>query len=146
MTSNLGSQLLLNGLDDAGEISEAARSSVLTLLSQTFRPELLNRIDETVLFRPLSTDDLARIVTIQLDQLNTRLKDRGLRLSATQEALAHIATASYDPRFGARPLRRFLQREVETPLARQLIGGQLGADGPLELGVQGEKLTFSLAS
>ncbi|WP_432837343.1 ATP-dependent chaperone ClpB [Dactylosporangium sp. CA-092794] len=138
MTSNLGSQLLLEGVTAGGELTEAARTGVLDLLRGAFRPEFLNRIDETVLFKPLTLAELEQIVDLLLDDLRGRLAERRVGLRVTPEARHFIAEAGYDPVFGARPLRRFLQRQLETRIGRQLLvtgadSGEitvdLGADG-----------------
>jgi len=129
MTSNLGSQYLLEGLvttgDSAGEITDEARTAVLAELRRAFRPEFLNRIDETVLFKPLTLPEIEQIVDLMLDQLRHRLAERQLRLQVTDAARRYIATAGFDPVYGARPLRRYLQREVETRIGRALLSGDI---------------------
>ncbi|MCB9731084.1 MAG: ATP-dependent chaperone ClpB [Deltaproteobacteria bacterium] len=128
MTSNVGSPLLLEGMDADGGIPERVRDQVMTQLRQTFRPEFLNRIDEIALFTPLSRSEIKKIVKIQLDRVGKRLGDRQIRFEATDDALAFIANAGYDPVFGARPLKRYIQRHVETALGRRIIAGDV-ADG-----------------
>ena len=144
MTSNIGSQQLLNGINDEGEISEEARELVLQLLRQTFRPELLNRIDETVLFRPLGTKDLARIVDIALHDLNRRLEERAARYRDPRGVELYRERLN-DPRFGARPLRRFLQRSRDAAgeKAHRRRAGRGRSPGAA---ADGRPLTFSMAS
>jgi len=125
MTSNVGSPYLLEGVTPDGEIEEEARARVLAELRAHFRPEFLNRIDEIVLFKPLTREEIERIVDLQLDDLRRRLTERRIELELTEPARRMIAEAGYDPVFGARPLRRYLQREVETPIARALLAGEI---------------------
>jgi len=124
MTSNIGSPFLLENAGD-GEIDEATRSKVLGEMRQHFRPEFLNRVDETVLFSPLTKDELKKIVDLQLALLQKRLDDRRITLTLTTEAKDYIADAGYDPVYGARPLKRLLQKEVETGLSRKLLAGDI---------------------
>ncbi|MEM7243741.1 MAG: ATP-dependent chaperone ClpB [Acidobacteriota bacterium] len=123
MTSNLGSRELLEGVGDDGSISEAARAGVERELRSAFRPEFLNRLDATVLFTPLSLDQVESIVDIMVTRLAQRLEGRGLRLELTSAGRRQVAEQAHDPVFGARPLRRYLQQRVETVLARALIAG-----------------------
>src|SRR3954451_8574987 len=125
MTSNIGSLHLLEGIDNSGEIPEDARERVMAELRGGFRPEFLNRVDEIVLFKPLTLQEIERIVDLQFAGIRSRLADRRLTLEVTEAARALIAREGYDPVYGARPLRRFIQREVETRIARALIGGQI---------------------
>jgi ATP-dependent Clp protease ATP-binding subunit ClpB len=125
MTSNIGSLHLLDGIDDRGEIPEDARDRVMAELRAGFRPEFLNRVDEIVLFKPLTLQEIERIVDLQFAGIRARLADRRLTLEVTEPARALIAREGYDPVYGARPLRRFIQREVETRIARALIGGDI---------------------
>jgi ATP-dependent Clp protease ATP-binding subunit ClpB len=98
---------------------------VIAELRRHFRPEFLNRVDETVVFHPLDTDHLAKIVDIQLDRLRVRLAERRITLTLSPAALRHLAERGYDPVYGARPLKRLIQQEIETPIARQLVKGEL---------------------
>ncbi|MBN1557918.1 MAG: ATP-dependent chaperone ClpB [Lentisphaerae bacterium] len=123
MTSNIGSPRLLDGIDARGDIKEETRTAVLDELRRVFRPEFLNRVDEVVLFKPLALEEIERIVDLQTEELRRRLEGRGLSLALTEDARAFIAREGYDPVYGARPLKRFLQREIESPLARRIIGG-----------------------
>ena len=127
LTSNLGSQYLLEGIDDRGEISEAAREAVSRELHRAFRPEFLNRLDETILFRPLTKENLSGIIDIMVSALRERLAERSLKLEITDEAKALIIERGFDPLYGARPLRRTLQSSVETLLARRILSGDLAA-------------------
>lgn len=122
MTSNIGSGYLLEGTVN-GEITEAARENVFTELKMHFRPEFLNRIDDIILFKPLAADEIMEIIDILLRDLQRRLAQRSISVSLTDEAKRFILNAAYDPVFGARPLKRYLQKYVETALARQLIAG-----------------------
>src|ERR1700730_17257136 len=125
MTSNIGSMYLLEGLTDSGEIRPDARDLVMGELRSHFRPEFLNRVDEIVLFKPLTLEEIERIVDLQIADVRRRLADRRLTVELTEAARALIAEQGYDPVYGARPLRRYIQREVETMIGRALIGGQI---------------------
>src|SRR5690606_2119753 len=111
---NIGSPLLLEGVRADGTIEERARQGVESALRQAFRPEFLNRIDEIALFKPLTKREIERIVGLQLQRLGQRLQEQGLTLEPTEEALTFIANSGYDPTYGARPLKRYIQRHVET--------------------------------
>jgi ATP-dependent Clp protease ATP-binding subunit ClpB len=128
MTSNIGSLHLLDGITEAGEIRDDARERVMGDLRGHFRPEFLNRLDEIVLFKPLTLREIERIVELQMDDVARRLSDRRLTLELTEAAEELIARTGYDPVYGARPLRRYIQREVETRVARALVGGEI-SDG-----------------
>lgn len=121
MTSNLGSQMLLEGIDDNGEIKEGAKEAVENTLKQHFRPEFLNRIDEIVFYKPLTKDEIKDIVDLLIVDLQKRLDDKQLYITLSEEAKAYIVEEGYDPLYGARPLKRFLQRNVETLIGRILI-------------------------
>ncbi len=142
MTSNIGSNLLLEGISPDGEFGDGAREAVMGELRRHFRPEFLNRVDETVLFRPLLRDQIKSIVELMLKQLRVRLEDRKISLELSPEAANFIADAAYDPVYGARPLRRYLQQRVETPLARKLISGELRDGQKVEIGLKDEDLVF----
>ncbi len=128
MTSNIGSPLLLEGVSSEGQIDEGTRDAVMAELRRGFRPEFLNRIDEIALFLPLTRAEIKRIVALQLKGLQKRLADRQITFEPTEAALDVIATAGYDPVYGARPLKRYIQRHVETSLGRKLVAGDI-ADG-----------------
>ncbi|WP_243547130.1 ATP-dependent chaperone ClpB [Pseudodesulfovibrio tunisiensis] len=128
MTSNLGAEFMLDGIDQSGEFRPGVEEQVMEVLRHHFRPEFLNRVDETVLFRPLHPEQLMGIIDLLAAGLRRRLEDRKIGLELTDRARRFIAEAAYDPNFGARPLHRYLQVHLETPLARRIIGGEL-ADG-----------------
>ena len=127
MTSNIGSRYLLEGVT-ADTISESVRESVMADLRKTFRPEFLNRVDETILFKPLTLEEITRIVDLLLADLNRRLAEKRISVVLDSKAKDWVAEKGYDPVFGARPLKRFLQRQIETRLARGIIAGEI-ADG-----------------
>jgi len=142
MTSNLGSPHLLEGVTPAGEITGAARDAVMTELRHSFRPEFLNRIDEVVLFSPLTVSEIEQIVGLLTADLEKRLGDQGIGLELTPAAREFTARAGYDPVYGARPLKRYLQREVETRLGRALVGGDIGAGDRIVIDVEGGSLSI----
>jgi len=121
LTSNLGSDLILEGIDGRGEITEEAREGVSGLLRRAFRPEFLNRLDEIIFYKPLTRENIDSIVTLQLADLQRRLAQKQVRITMTDAARDHIVAAAYDPLFGARPLKRYLQSKVETLVARKMI-------------------------
>ncbi len=123
LTSNIGSPLLLEGIDEKGNFFANVRNDIMTELRKYFRPEFLNRIDDTVLFKPLQESQIEKIIDIQLALLHKRLESRHITLEITSQAKSYIAKAAYDPVFGARPLKRYLQHELETPLATYIIKG-----------------------
>jgi ATP-dependent Clp protease ATP-binding subunit ClpB len=125
MTSNIGSQYLLDGVTSDGEIKPEARDRVMGELRRHFRPEFLNRVDDIVLFKPLTEVQIERIVDLMFDDIRKRLADRNLTLRVTEGALKAIANKGYDPVYGARPLRRFIAREIETRIGRALLGGDV---------------------
>lgn len=125
MTSNIGSHYLLEGLDEDGSIKEEAREQVLSQLRGHFRPEFLNRVDEIILFKPLTTKEITRIVDKIMSELQGRLTERHITLRLTDEAKTFVAEAGFDPAYGARPLKRYIQRQIETKLARALIAGTI---------------------
>ncbi len=124
MTSNLGSQFLLDGIDEHGEITREAREQVERLLRQTFRPEFLNRIDDIVYYKPLQRDQIVSIVRLLTASLQKRLDAKGITLELTDAAIDAIVEAGYDPSFGARPLKRYLQSHLETLIAKRLLSGE----------------------
>ncbi len=126
MTSNLGSPILLEGVTPAGEITDTARDAVMTELRRAMRPEFLNRIDEVVLFSPLTVSEIEQIVDLLTAELAKRLGEQGIGLELSPAAREFTARAGYDPVYGARPLKRYLQREVETRVGRALVGGDIG--------------------
>jgi ATP-dependent Clp protease ATP-binding subunit ClpB len=140
MTSNIGSLHLLDGLTDDGQISDDARERVMGELRGHFRPEFLNRVDETVLFKPLTLDEIRLIVELQVDSLRSRLADRRIDLTLSEAARNFIAQEGYDPVYGARPLRRFIQREVETRIGRALLSGLIEDGATIMLDVRDGEL------
>ena len=124
LTSNLGSEYLLEGTDDRGVISEDAKAKVRELLQRSFRPEFLNRLDEIVFYKPLSKESVTKIIDLQINRLNSRLADQQLKVELTPAAKASIVEAAYDPRYGARPLRRYIQHTLETKLSQSLLRGE----------------------
>ncbi|MEG6507012.1 ATP-dependent chaperone ClpB [Nitratidesulfovibrio sp. 1201_IL3209] len=142
MTSNIGSSHLLDGITEAGEFRPGVRDRVMDEMRRHFRPEFLNRVDENVMFRPLLPEQIGRIVELLLGRLRARLADRKITVELTDAARDFIAESAYDPVYGARPLRRYLQTNVETPLARRLISGDLKDGQHVTIGVRLDKLTF----
>lgn len=136
MTSNIGSEFLLDGIDNQGQLSESARTQVMAALHGHFRPEFLNRVDDTVLFKPLVEGDIVHIVDLFLEELRHRLADQQIELDVNDEAKQLIAREGTDTVFGARPLKRFIQQELETRVARRLIAGDITAGHRLNIGVQ----------
>lgn len=126
MTSNIGATTLMEGITERGEIAEEARNSVMSQLRGHFRPEFLNRVDDVVLFKPLQKDEIKQIVGLLTVDLGNRLQSQGIGFEITEKAKAFIAEQGYDPVYGARPLKRFIAREVETPIARFLIARSVG--------------------
>ena len=126
MTSNIGSHRILDAGTEMGAADFAVmRATVLDELRQSLRPEFLNRIDEIVVFHKLSEEQLKEIVEIQLDRVRTRLRDRRISLEITDAAKTHLVRVGYEPAYGARPLKRAIQREVETPLGRKILAGEV---------------------
>ena len=144
LTSNLGSQYLLDGISPEGEITEEARDQVNALLRRSFRPEFLNRIDEIVFYKPLTRDNITGIIDLQLRDLNKRLMDQELSCTVTDAAKAFIIDAAYDPLYGARPLRRYVQHTVETLIARKILGGDIAPGSTLEVDVSGDGLAVTV--
>ena len=140
LTSNLGSQYLLEGIDMEGNITGSAKEAVMAELHRAFRPEFLNRLDETILFKPLTKDNLTGIIDIMVEGLKKRLADRSLKLCITDKAKELIIERGYDPLYGARPLRRYLQSSVETLLARAILSGDIAAGSTLTVDVENDEL------
>ena len=143
MTSNVGSRYLQDNLIE-NEISESARESVMADLRDHFRPEFLNRIDDTVLFKPLSLEEITEIVDLLLSALNKRLVDRKVSVIFTDPAKKWIGEKGYDPTYGARPLKRFLQKQVETQLARALVSGEVEEGCEVTFFVKDDELVMKL--
>jgi ATP-dependent Clp protease ATP-binding subunit ClpB len=143
MTSNIGSQKLLNSISKKGEIPESTRKEVLAELRNHFRPEFLNRIDETVLFKPLTLEEITEIVDLLLEEVRGRLASRNISLELSPEAKDFIAENGYDPVFGARPLRRFIQRELETRIGRALIADEIRDGATLQIAVKNKQIVVT---
>ncbi len=141
LTSNLGSQFLLDGIGSDGEISQEARNQVSELLKRSFRPEFLNRLDEIVFYKPLTKDNVTHIIDLLVADLNRRLADQQLTVELTADAKSHIIDAAYDPIYGARPLRRYLQHTVETLIGRKIIADQVEPGAHLSVDVRDGQLT-----
>ncbi|MGM9619787.1 MAG: ATP-dependent chaperone ClpB [Oscillospiraceae bacterium] len=141
LTSNLGSQYLLEGMDGEGHISAEAREQVQQLLRRSFRPEFLNRLDEIVFYQPLTKAHITKIIDLQIAALNRRLSEKQLSCELTEEAKQFVIDAAYDPQYGARPLRRYLQHTVETLLARRILAGDVQSGETLRVDVRNGELT-----
>ncbi len=144
LTSNIGSPYLLEGVTASGELEESARAKVLGELRAHFRPEFLNRVDEIVMFTPLSLPQVERIVDLLTADLGARLQDRGVRLELSDAARTFIAREAYDPVYGARPLKRWLQRHLETRIARALLSGEAGEGATVAVGLEAGEITVSI--
>jgi ATP-dependent Clp protease ATP-binding subunit ClpB len=147
MTSNIGSQLILQYKGThIGEVYDRMKDAVMGEMRKFFRPEFLNRVDETIVFHALQESDLARIIEIQLDRVRQRLAERKIELTLTDAAKQHLVEIGYDPAYGARPLKRVLQREVETGLAKRLLTGQItdGAHITIDYDDSSEELVYGM--
>ena len=140
LTSNLGSQFLLDGIDEKGEISQQARDQVNELLKRSFRPEFLNRLDEIVFYKPLTKENVTHIIDLMVSDINRRLEDKQLTVELTPAAKDFIIDAAYDPIYGARPLRRYLQHTVETLISRKIIADQVESGQRLTVDVENGQL------
>jgi ATP-dependent Clp protease ATP-binding subunit ClpB len=141
MTSNIGSQYLLDGIGDDGEIGSEARELVMNDLRGHFRPEFLNRLDEIILFRPLTKDNIGHIIDLQIADLNRRLEMQQLSISLTENAVKQIVAEGYDPVYGARPLKRYMQKHIETMTARMILGGDVREGDTIVIDAQNGELT-----
>ena len=140
MTSNIGSQYLLDGMDDHGNISEESQTMVMNDLRAHFRPEFLNRLDETIMFKPLTKDNIYDIIDLLVADVNKRLADREIQIELTEEAKKMIVDGGYDPNYGARPLKRYLQKNVETLAAKLMLQGDIGTGDTIVIDVENGKL------
>jgi len=140
MTSNIGAQYLLDGIDDNGNISEEAEESVMNELRSSFRPEFLNRLDETIMFKPLTKDNISGIMDLILADVNKRLADRELSIALTDAAKDTIVSSAYDPVYGARPLKRYMQRTVETLAAKKILEGNISEGDVITIDAEGDTL------
>jgi len=147
MTSNIGSHVIQEkfaGINDENRdrIIDSTRSEIISLLKQTIRPEFLNRIDEIIMFRPLSREEIKQIVSLQLQGVQKMLEQNGIRLTVTEAALSKIAVMGYDPNYGARPVKRVIQQEVLNKLATQIISGTVQKDSEVELRLKNDDFEF----
>ncbi|MGY0401221.1 ATP-dependent chaperone ClpB [Carnobacterium jeotgali] len=142
MTSNIGSDLLLEGTDEQGQIKEATKELVMSLLKTSFKPEFLNRIDDTILFAPLSIQVVKKIVLKLVHNLSERLAEQEIELTISEEAQIWIAEKAYDPMYGARPLKRFITKEVETPLAKGIISGEIPPKSKVTITLKEDQLSY----
>ena len=141
MTSNIGSSYLLDGIDEQGNISEASLQAVMEELRAHFRPEFLNRLDETIMFKPLTKDNIYDIIDLLIADVNKRLDDKEIQIALTDAAKSYIVDAGYDPTYGARPLKRYLQKNVETLAAKLMLQGDVGAQDTIVIDVENGRLT-----
>ena len=144
MTSNLGSTHLLEGIDDGGGINPACEAAVMSELRGHFRPEFLNRLDEIILFKPLTKNNIGNIITLLMAELNRRLADREITVELSDSAKKFIVENGYDPVYGARPLKRFLQKHVETLSAKLILADKVRAGNIIWIDAEGEKLTATV--
>ena len=140
LTSNLGSPIILDGIDSNGEISSQAKEQVDSLLKQSFRPEFLNRLDEIVYYKPLTKDEIGSVVELMLNNLSKRLSDKHIKIDVSPKAKSYIIDNGYDPVYGARPLKRFIQRELETLIARAIIADKITPDSTVKITSDGNSL------
>jgi len=144
MTSNLGSNYLLEGISENGELKPGVKEQVMTTLKSHFRPEFLNRVDEIVLFKPLMLEEIKKVVDLLVDRIRKRLEDRKIGLVLTDAAREFIAREAYDPVYGARPLRRYLQTKVETEIAKMIIAGKVREGHSVVVDVESGSLVFKV--
>lgn len=142
MTSNIGSQYLMEGVTENGEIKEGAKEYVMRELKNSFKPEFLNRVDDIVLFKPLKLEEIEKIVDLLIEQLKKRLEERKITIELSQRARIYIARNGYDPVYGARPLKRYIQKEIETKVGRELIAGKILDGSKITVDVEGNNLTI----
>ena len=140
MTSNIGSQYLLDGMDENGNISQESQNAVMEDLRAHFRPEFLNRLDETIMFKPLTKDNIYDIIGLLVADVNKRLADREISIFLTEDAKKYVVDGGYDPNYGARPLKRFLQKHVDTLAAKLMLQGDVGAQDTIIIDVEDGKL------
>ena len=144
MTSNIGSAYLLDGIDENGEISKESETMVMNDLRAHFRPEFLNRLDETIMFKPLTKQNVYAIIDLLLKDVNKRLEDKELSIELTDAAKNFVVEGGYEPMYGARPLKRYLQRHVETLAAKLILQGDIGSEDVILIDVEGDKLTAKI--
>ena len=144
MTSNLGSAHLLEGIDDNGDINPMCEEAVMSELRGHFRPEFLNRLDEIIMFKPLTKGNIGNIITLLMAELNERLADRNISVELSDAAKAFIVENGYDPIYGARPLKRFLQKHVETLSAKLILADEVSEGDTIFIDTEGDKLVASV--
>ena len=142
MTSNIGSQYLMDGINENGEIAEDARNNVMAQLQGAFRPEFLNRLDETVMFKPLTMAEIIKIIDLILEKTETKLREQNLSLDISDAAKRYIADNSYSPVYGARPVKRYVQKNVETALARIIMRGEIAEGSVITIDADENGLVF----
>ncbi|EHL95938.1 ATPase family [Lentilactobacillus parafarraginis F0439] len=142
MTSNLGSDILLEGTNEDGVISDTAKKQVDQLLKSSFKPEFLNRIDDVIMFKPLSRSDIEKIVQKLIDQLSSRTRQQDIQLAISDDAKRWVANNGYEPQYGARPLQRYVTNVVETPLAKMIVGDQIKPHSIVHINLADDQLTF----
>jgi ATP-dependent Clp protease ATP-binding subunit ClpB len=138
MTSNLGSQIILDGMDENGVITESAQREVEALLHRSFRPEFLNRLDEIVYYKPLRREEISKIVKLMVGELDKRLEDKRIHVEVSEKAMDAVINQGFDPNFGARPLKRFIQRNIETLIAKKIIAGEISTESTVLVDYDGE--------
>ena len=141
MTSNIGSSYLLDGIDENGNISEASQKAVMEDLRAHFRPEFLNRLDEMIMFKPLTKENIYDIIDLLVADVNKRLEDKEISIALTEAAKSQVVEGGYDPTYGARPLKRYLQKNVETLAARLMLQGDIGAGETIVIDSENGRLT-----
>ena len=144
LTSNIGSTAIVEGINDDGSFKAGVEDAVFEVLKRNFKPEFLNRVDDIVLFKPLDLDGIRRIVELQIADLNLRLSDRTIEVTLTEAAKDHIARKGYDPAYGARPLKRVIQKDLETMVAMELMKGNIFEGARVIIGLDGKDLTSSI--
>jgi ATP-dependent Clp protease ATP-binding subunit ClpB len=142
MTSNIGSHYLLDAIKEDCTISDKQRELVMNELKARFKPEFLNRIDEIVMFKPLSKQEILKIIDLSIFDIQKRLNDRRIIINVSQEAKEFIARNAYSPVYGARPVKRYLQKHIETEIAKKIISGEINEDGKIEIKLNSSKNGF----
>jgi ATP-dependent Clp protease ATP-binding subunit ClpB len=144
MTSNLGAEFLLKGMDNTGRLSEDAKEKVMATVKHHFRPEFLNRLDDIVVFSPLSRSNLHEIVRMQVNSLAKRTEGRDIALKLDESAYDYVLAVAYDPIYGARPLRRYLEKNIVTQLSRMLLSGELPDNSTVTISAKNDRLNFNV--
>ena len=143
LTSNLGSNYILDGITESGEISDEAKNEVNSLLKQSFRPEFLNRLDEIVFYKPLQKEEITKILDLIISDLDKRLSDKNITLSLTDNAKHYLIDGGFDMIYGARPLKRFVQKKLETLIARNILMGNILDNSVVSIDVKDDNLVIS---